>query len=179
VSDVCDEYQLSPTLFYEWQKRLMENAVVALEAGPKERTSQTQALEKKIENLEGKLAHKDSVMAELLSEYVALKSTWGALTGRWVPHDTRDEVVDFVVRWSEKCEQPAPKLVGWLGETEIVRDTGGGRRGGGSCGHESSTPITRTAHAAFFFGRPLPRFALTPLPLAALVVFAEPLLSAG
>jgi transposase len=77
VSDLCDEYQLSPGLFYEWQKKAMENLVVALEAGRSERTSKTQALEKKIENLEGKLAHKDSVMAELLSEYVALKKELG------------------------------------------------------------------------------------------------------
>jgi hypothetical protein len=68
---------LSPGLFYEWQKKAMENLVVALEAGRSERTSKTQALEKKIENLEGKLAHKDSVMAELLSEYVALKKNLG------------------------------------------------------------------------------------------------------
>jgi hypothetical protein len=27
----------------------------------------------------------------------------------------RDEVVDFVVHWSEKCEQPARKLAEWLG----------------------------------------------------------------
>ena len=37
------------------------------------------------------------------------------MSGRWVPHDTRDEVVDFVTRWSEKCEQPVPRLVAWLG----------------------------------------------------------------
>lgn len=37
------------------------------------------------------------------------------MSGRWVPHDTRDEIVDFVARWSEKCEQPAPQLVAWLG----------------------------------------------------------------
>jgi transposase len=77
VSDLCDEYQLQPSLFYEWQKKLMENAVVALEAGRSERTSKTRGLEKKVEDLEGKLAHKDSVMAELLSEYVALKKELG------------------------------------------------------------------------------------------------------
>ena len=24
------------------------------------------------------------------------KNTWGTLTGVWVPHDTRDHIVDFV-----------------------------------------------------------------------------------
>jgi transposase len=74
VSDLCDEYQLSLGLF---QKKLMENAVVALAAGWSERTSKTRALEQKIEHLEEKLAHKDSMMAELLSEYVALRRELG------------------------------------------------------------------------------------------------------
>lgn len=77
VSALCDEYQLTPSLFYEWQRKLMENAVVALEAGRSERGSKTRTLEKKIEDLEGKLVHKDGVMAELLSEYVALKKELG------------------------------------------------------------------------------------------------------
>jgi putative transposase len=37
------------------------------------------------------------------------------LTGRWVPHDTRDQVVDFVTQWSRKTEVRAQSLVGWLG----------------------------------------------------------------
>jgi len=32
-----------------------------------------------------------------------------------VPHDTRDQVVDFVSDWSRKTEIPAGRLVGWLG----------------------------------------------------------------
>ena len=36
-----------------------------------------------------------------MQEHVAVKKrTWGTLKGSWVPHDTRDEVVDFVDRWS-------------------------------------------------------------------------------
>jgi transposase InsO family protein len=37
------------------------------------------------------------------------------LTGRWVPHDTRDEVVDFVAALAEKTELAQALLVGWLG----------------------------------------------------------------
>jgi transposase-like protein len=77
VSDLCDEYQLQPSVFYQWQKKAMENLVVALEAGQNERGGKTRALEEKIEHLEGKLAKKDSVMVELLSEYVALKKELG------------------------------------------------------------------------------------------------------
>lgn len=32
----------------------------------------------------------------------------------WVAHDIRDEIVDFVRRWSEACEVPARRLVGWI-----------------------------------------------------------------
>jgi hypothetical protein len=40
---------------------------------------------------------------------------WGTLNGRWVSHDTRDEVVDYVRQWSERTELPAGKLVQWVG----------------------------------------------------------------
>lgn len=37
------------------------------------------------------------------------------MNGRWVPHDLRDEVVDFVGLWSEKTEMPAARWVNWIG----------------------------------------------------------------
>jgi len=40
---------------------------------------------------------------------------WGTLNGRWIPHDTRDEVVDYVRQWSDRTELPAGKLVQWVG----------------------------------------------------------------
>ena len=33
----------------------------------------------------------------------------------WVPHDVRDQVVDFVRRWSEKTEIGAGRFIHWLG----------------------------------------------------------------
>ena len=33
VSDLCDEYQLQPTLFYAWQKLFFENGAAALAQG--------------------------------------------------------------------------------------------------------------------------------------------------
>ncbi len=41
----------------------------------------------------------------------------GSIKGRWVPHDTRDEVVDYVRRWNERTEIPARTFIGWLGIT--------------------------------------------------------------
>ena len=50
-----------------------------------------------------------------MAEHVALKKdAWGTLTGVWVPHDTRDQIVDFVRRWSEKTEIGAGRFIGWL-----------------------------------------------------------------
>jgi len=37
------------------------------------------------------------------------------LNKRWVEPDVRDEVVDYVGKWSSRAELPAKRLVGWLG----------------------------------------------------------------
>ncbi|MFO0905777.1 MAG: integrase core domain-containing protein [Pirellulales bacterium] len=37
------------------------------------------------------------------------------MKGRGASHETRDEVVDFVRRWSDKTELPQSRLVGWIG----------------------------------------------------------------
>jgi putative transposase len=39
------------------------------------------------------------------------------LTKAWVPHDTRDCIVDFVRRWSERTEIPVARFITWLGVT--------------------------------------------------------------
>jgi putative transposase len=37
------------------------------------------------------------------------------LTQCWVPHDTRDHLVDFVNAWAGKTEIPVCRLLGWIG----------------------------------------------------------------
>ena len=37
------------------------------------------------------------------------------MNGCWVPHDTRDAVVDYVRQWNERTEIPAGQLLVWLG----------------------------------------------------------------
>ncbi len=39
---------------------------------------------------------------------------WGTLKGRWVPPDTRDQIVDYVRRWSDRAQLPARRLLDWL-----------------------------------------------------------------
>ena len=49
-----------------------------------------------------------------MAEHVALKKRWRILTGVWVPQDVRDQIVDFVRRWSEKTKISAGHFIRWL-----------------------------------------------------------------
>lgn len=75
VSALCAEYELQPSVFYDWQRHVFENLAGALQ--PATTTSREKELERKVETLEAKLAKKDSVIAEISEEYVALKKELG------------------------------------------------------------------------------------------------------
>jgi transposase-like protein len=81
VSDVCDEYKIQPSVFYQWQKQLVDNLGVALEAtsGKRSRREATREseLERKVGQLEERLAKREHVIAEISEEYVALKKELG------------------------------------------------------------------------------------------------------
>lgn len=79
VSDVCDEYGIQPSVFYGWQRQLMENMASAFDGGGgrRQRNGQEEKLERKIEALEAKLAKKDNVIAEVSEEFVRLKKELG------------------------------------------------------------------------------------------------------
>ena len=83
VSDVCDEYSIQPSVFYKWQKQLVDNLGVAMEvtSGSRKRQVNTreQELARKVAALEARLARKDHVIAELSEEHVALKKELGEL----------------------------------------------------------------------------------------------------
>ena len=69
VSDICDQNQILPNQFYDWQKRLFENAEAAF-------TTKNNS-EKRTKDFEAKLAEKDAVIAELLEEHLRLKKRFG------------------------------------------------------------------------------------------------------
>ncbi|MGV2339689.1 MAG UNVERIFIED_CONTAM: transposase family protein [Planctomycetaceae bacterium] len=50
--------------------------------------------------VEGLLVQKNEVIAELLQEHVQLKKTMGTIESTLGPHDTRDQIVDYVNRWT-------------------------------------------------------------------------------
>ncbi len=75
VSDVCEVHGLSPAVFYRWQKDLFEGGYLVFERRGADPVAR--AAERKIDRLEHKLQQKDTVLAELMAEYVAVKKTLG------------------------------------------------------------------------------------------------------
>jgi len=79
VSDLCNEFGLQPSVFYQWQRQVFENLAGALTtpapaAGPSKREKE---LAVKVGQLEARLAKKDGVIAEIAAEYTQLKKDLG------------------------------------------------------------------------------------------------------
>ena len=77
VSDICQEHNLSITLFYLWQKQLFENGTAAFDNGGKRRQADQDAKDQKIAALREELQRKNEVLAELMEEHVQLKKELG------------------------------------------------------------------------------------------------------
>jgi transposase len=80
VSDLCDEYQIQPSLFYLWQRQALDNLGAAFQDGRSRRGQAQTALKERerIVALEAKLGKKDAVIAEISEEYLVLKKKLGA-----------------------------------------------------------------------------------------------------
>ena len=76
VSDLCDTYNLQPTVFYRWQKQFFENGAAAFQRQSKRKTTR---IEQKVTALEQKLTQKNEVLAELMEEHMALKKSLGEI----------------------------------------------------------------------------------------------------
>ncbi len=74
ISEVCDEHEIQPSRFYDWQTQLFQNATVIFDGprGPKPSDSR-----EKLKQLEAKLREKDEVIAELMAEYLKAKKKTG------------------------------------------------------------------------------------------------------
>ncbi len=77
VSTLCDEYQLAPSLFYKWQKELLDNAAAAFT--PSKRSKEEHHGAETIKRLEAKLVQKNEVLAELMQEHLLLKKELGEI----------------------------------------------------------------------------------------------------
>jgi len=78
LSEVCQKHDISPTLFYQWQKKLFEEGASVFESKA-ENARQQEAEAKKAAAIEAKLQKKDEVLAELMGEHVALKKKLGLI----------------------------------------------------------------------------------------------------
>ncbi|WP_163341234.1 transposase [Desulfopila sp. IMCC35008] len=76
VSDLCDEYNLHPTVFYRWQKEFFEHGAAAFD---RNKTTEKKQDEAKIQALEQKLQRKNEVLSELMEEHVKLKKDLGEI----------------------------------------------------------------------------------------------------
>jgi transposase len=76
VSELCGEHDLHPNVFYRWQKEFFEGGAAAF---AKESSAQVKSLTKRITALEGQLARKSEVLAEVTEAYVRVKKNSGVL----------------------------------------------------------------------------------------------------
>ena len=73
VSEICNENKLNPNTFYRWQTEFFERGHLAFESTKRADNSD----KRKIDKLEAKLQHRDGVIAEIMSETIALKKSLG------------------------------------------------------------------------------------------------------
>ena len=74
VSQVCEDLGIHPNQYYYWQKQAFSGLphVFSRDTVRQERSHQ-----REVDNLKAKLSQKDEVIAELLTEHIALKKDWG------------------------------------------------------------------------------------------------------
>ena len=77
VSQICNEAQIQPSVFYKWQRDLLEGAAGVFAGGRRGATKREEGLEAKIAALEARLQRKDAVIAEVSEECVKLKKELG------------------------------------------------------------------------------------------------------
>jgi transposase-like protein len=77
ISDICQEHDLSVTLFYLWQKQFFENGTAAFDNAGKRRKDGQDAKDRTIAALRDKLQRKNEVLSELMEEHVQLKKELG------------------------------------------------------------------------------------------------------
>jgi len=74
VSDLCDEHDLNPTVYYRWQKEFFAGGAAAF---AKESNRQVSGLKQRLAEAEERLSRKNEVLAEVMEEYVQCKKNGG------------------------------------------------------------------------------------------------------
>ena len=74
VADLCDKHGISPTVFYGWQKKMFENLHQLFD---RKRGSRASSLESQNLALKETISQKDTVIAEIMGDFVEVKKTLG------------------------------------------------------------------------------------------------------
>ena len=83
VSDLCDEYGIQPSVFYSWQRQVVEGLegfFAEARGGKRARLARDRELERKdakIAALEAKVARKDEIIADISEIHLELKKSLG------------------------------------------------------------------------------------------------------
>ena len=78
ISQLCDENKIKVSRFYDWQKAFFDNGVAAFEVAKKPKKD---IRDKKIKDLEAKIADRDEGIAELMMEHVKIKNLDASIRG--------------------------------------------------------------------------------------------------
>ena len=74
VSDLCDEHELNPTVYYRWQKEFFEGGAAAF---AKDSDRQITELKRRLAEAQEQFSRKNEVLAEVMEEYVRCKKNGG------------------------------------------------------------------------------------------------------
>ena len=74
VSQVCENLGIHPNQYYEWQKQAFSSLPYGFY---RDAIRQERSRQREVDNLKSKLSQKDEVIAELLTEHIALKKRLG------------------------------------------------------------------------------------------------------
>jgi transposase-like protein len=91
LSQVCENLGIHPNQYYEWQKQAFSSLphVFSRDTIRQERSHQ-----REVDKLKAKLSQKEEVIAELLTEHIALKKDWSErLKVQWVSAPVRDQML--------------------------------------------------------------------------------------
>lgn len=76
VSDLSEQYKISPSSYHKWQKKFFENGYFAFENQSPNILSISK-YKTQISGLESKLTKKDEVISEIMEEHIKLKKYFG------------------------------------------------------------------------------------------------------
>ncbi len=76
ISDVCEAEGISPSIFYQWQKKLFEGGAEVFDS-KRERSSSLASRDAKIQELEQRITEKNEVISEAVEALVIAKKQAG------------------------------------------------------------------------------------------------------